>query len=29
MDNAEQDRSEQATPFKLQRARRKGSVRAA
>lgn len=26
MDNAEQDRSEQATPFKLQRARRKGSV---
>lgn len=26
MDNSEQDRSEQATPFKLQRARRKGSV---
>lgn len=26
MDNTEQDRSEQATPFKLQRARRKGSV---
>ncbi len=26
MENTEQDRSEQATPFKLQRARRKGSV---
>lgn len=26
MENAEQDRSEQATPFKLQRARKKGSV---
>jgi len=26
MDNSEQDRSEQATPFKLMRARRKGSV---
>lgn len=26
MENAEQDKSEQATPFKLQRARRKGSV---
>lgn len=26
MDNGEQDKSEQATPFKLQRARRKGSV---
>jgi flagellar biosynthesis protein FlhB len=26
MDNSEQDKSEQATPFKLQRARRKGSV---
>ena len=26
MDNSEQDKSEQATPFKLNRARRKGSV---